>query len=66
VAQEIRRVRIEKAMRELVGSDRPTEEIALRAGFTSSPRMCEVFKRELGLSPGEYREQRKLQKNNGD
>ena len=61
VAQEIRRVRIEKAKRELTSSDRPISEIATRAGFTSNARLCEAFKREVGVTPGAYRGQRKTQ-----
>lgn len=62
VAQEIRRVRIERAKRELTGSDLATEQIATHAGFTSNSRMCEVFRRELGMTPSQYREQRKINK----
>lgn len=60
VAQEIRRVRIEKAKRELTGSELSVEEIATRAGFATNSRMCEVFRRELGMTPSQYREQRKI------
>jgi LacI family transcriptional regulator len=58
VAQEIRRVRIEKAKRELTNSDRSIHEIALRAGFKSNARLCDVFQREVGVSPSVYRTQR--------
>jgi LacI family transcriptional regulator len=63
VAQEIRRVRIEKAKRELAGGTRSIEEIAQRAGFTSATRLGEVFKREVGVTPREYRRERKTQGN---
>ncbi len=58
VAQEIRRVRIERAKRELTNTKRSMQEIARLAGFVSNVRLCEVFKREMGVSPGEYRKQR--------
>ncbi len=58
VAEEIRRVRVEKAKRDLAGSDLSVHEIAKRAGFTSNARLCEVFQREVGISPSEYRQQR--------
>lgn len=62
VAQEIRRVRIEKAKRELATSDLSIHEIALRAGFVSNTRLAEVFKREVGMSPSEFRGERNLRK----
>lgn len=58
VAQEIRRVRIERAKRELAGSDCSIGDIATRAGFTSRTRLYEVFKREVGVTPSAYRNQR--------
>lgn len=57
IAQEIRRVRIERAKRELVQGERSIMEIARHCGFGESKRMGEVFRRELGMSPGEYRKQ---------
>jgi len=58
VAQEIRRVRIEKSKRELATSDLSIQEIALRAGFASNTRLAEVFKRDVGMSPSEFRGER--------
>lgn len=58
IAAEIRRMRIERAKRELVQSDRPLADIARDSGFGESIRMCEVFRRELGMTPSEYRQQR--------
>jgi LacI family transcriptional regulator len=58
VAQEIRRVRVEKVKRELTGTDRPIHAIAQRAGFTSNARLCEAFRRDVGMSPRDYRKQR--------
>ena len=60
IAKEIRRVRIERAKRELVQSDRLIQNIARDVGFKTANRMCEIFKRELGVTPGEYRRQRQL------
>ncbi len=62
VAQEIRRVRIEKVKRELATSDLSIHEIALRAGFASNTRLAEVFKRDVGMSPSEFRGERNLRK----
>jgi LacI family transcriptional regulator len=55
VTEEIRRVRIEKAKRELAGSERSIHEIAVRTGFSSNGRLGEAFRRNVGISPSEYR-----------
>lgn len=60
IATEIRRVRTERAKRELVQSRRPLSAIARDVGFGKAMRMYEVFRRELGVSPSEYRKQRQL------
>jgi LacI family transcriptional regulator len=62
VGQEIRRARVERAKRELAGSDISIDEVAKRAGFTSNARLCEVFRRDVGMSPREYRRVRKPQR----
>ncbi len=62
IATEIRRVRIERAKRELTQSDRLLSEIARNVGFGETMRMYEVFRRELGVTPSEYRKQRQLKK----
>lgn len=59
VGQEIRRARVERAKRELAGSEISIDEVAKRAGFTSNARLCEVFRRDVGMSPREYRRVRK-------
>jgi LacI family transcriptional regulator len=58
IATEIRRVRIERAKRELARSDRTLDAIARDVGFGTIQRMYEVFRRELGIAPGAYRLQR--------
>jgi len=63
IATEIRRVRIERAKRELAQSKRRLSEIAREVGFGATMRMYEVFRRELGVTPSEYRKQR--QRENG-
>lgn len=60
IATEIRRVRIERAKRELAQSDRTLDAIAHDVGFGTIQRLYEVFRRELGVSPGEYRVRRQL------
>ena len=61
IAAEIQRVRIERAKRELAQSDRPINEIAQDVGFGRPMRMYEVFRRELGVTPREYRNQRQME-----
>ncbi|MGL6096213.1 MAG: substrate-binding domain-containing protein [Fimbriiglobus sp.] len=60
IAAEIRRVRIERAKRELTQSDRGLAEIARAAGFGTIQRLYEVFRREVGMGPREYRNQRQM------
>ncbi len=62
IATEIRRVRIERAKRELTQSDRPLSLIARDIGFGTIQRLYEVFSREMGISPGEYRKQRQTRR----
>lgn len=57
IATEIRRLRIERAKRELLYSEQSIAEIARKVGFGTSAQMCQVFQRELGISPGTYRKQ---------
>ncbi len=56
---EIRRVRIERAKRELAQGERSMKEIAQAVGFRDPMRMYEVFRRELGISPSQYRHERR-------
>ena len=58
VASEIRRARIERAKRQLAQGRRSLKEIAREAGFGSTMRMYEVFRRELGIAPSRYRRPR--------
>lgn len=60
IAGTIRRVRLERAKRELVQSNRSLKNIARDAGFGSAMRMYDLFKRELGMTPTEFRKQRRL------
>ena len=62
IVAEIRRVRIERAKRELVQSKRPLSDIARDVGFGATMRMYEVFCRELGITPSSYRKQRQMEK----
>lgn len=57
VATEIRRVRVERAKRELTYGDRSIADIADAVGFGSRIQFHQTFQRELGVSPSEYRKQ---------
>ena len=56
VSAEVRRLRLLKAKRLLVETDQMVKQIAWQSGFSDSIRMNEVFAREVGMSPSEYRE----------
>lgn len=60
VATEIRRVRLERAKRELAESSRSLSAIARDVGFGTAIRMCEIFRREFGITPSSFRNQRRL------
>ncbi|MDX1565133.1 MAG: substrate-binding domain-containing protein [Phycisphaeraceae bacterium] len=55
VGTEIRRVRLERAKRELTQNDRPLSDIARDVGFGTRIRMYQVFVRELAMTPSDYR-----------
>ena len=56
-AEEIRRVRIERAKRLLVETDAGMAADAQASGFSSANQLCETFRREAGVSPTRYRRQ---------
>jgi LacI family transcriptional regulator len=56
-AEEIRRVRIERAKRLLVETDAGMASVAQASGFSSANQLCETFRREAGVSPTRYRKQ---------
>jgi LacI family transcriptional regulator len=62
IATEIRRVRIERAKRELAQTDRALADVARAVGFGTVQRLHEVFVREVGVAPGAYRAQRQLRR----
>ena len=54
-AQEIRNVRIEKSRQLLLSSDDSINTISNKVGFTDSRPFVVFFKREVGVTPGEFR-----------
>ncbi|MCC7146237.1 MAG: XylR family transcriptional regulator [Phycisphaeraceae bacterium] len=59
-ADEIRRHRLEKAKRLLEATDIPLGQIAMDSGFTDAPRLSKVFRRELGMTPSQYRNRNRV------
>lgn len=59
VHRVICKTRIEQAKRLLLHSDQTIEQIARACGFTSQPRLNEVFHRLTGMAPSEYRHQKR-------
>lgn len=55
VGEYIRQLRVEHAAEALRTSPRTLAEIALDAGFADQSHFSNVFRREFGLSPSEYR-----------
>jgi LacI family transcriptional regulator len=61
VAEEIRRARIERVKQELADGKRTISEIAKLTGFKSNASLSVIFRREVGLTPSQYRAQRLIQ-----
>lgn len=57
VSDEIRRLRLAVAKRMLSEEDRQLSEIARQTGFGQQSNLTRVFRRELGVTPSDYRKQ---------
>jgi AraC family transcriptional regulator len=55
IGEYIRRLRIEQACREMSLPDSSLAQIALSAGFSDQSHFSRIFKRQMGISPAEYR-----------
>ena len=53
--EEIVRLRIEQVRNLLRDTDLSLDQIAARTGFTTSQYMLEVFRKTIGVTPGNYR-----------
>lgn len=58
IADEITRLRLERAKRRMVETDAPLKDVALDAGFRNSDHFYKVFARIEGMPPTQYREER--------
>jgi LacI family transcriptional regulator len=56
-AAEIRRVRLQRAKELLESTDWSIEQVSRAAGFSCSEAMIRLFRREIGVTPGGYRQQ---------
>jgi len=57
VTTEIGRLRIERVKRELTAGSDPIQVIARRTGFASTRTLNDQFRKRVGMSPREFREQ---------
>jgi AraC family transcriptional regulator len=55
----LRQLRIAHAARELARSARSIADIAVEAGFYDQSHFTNAFKRQLGVTPAEYRRETK-------
>jgi LacI family transcriptional regulator len=55
VMHEVRQAHVEAAKRLLATTTQTLPAIAAQSGFTTAALMSEAFRRETGLTPGEYR-----------
>ena len=59
IAEELTRLKVERVKRQLQETDATIEKLAWESGFTSGKQMAKTFKHAVGVSPSEYRRQRK-------
>ena len=59
IAEEITRLRLERAKRRLVETDAPLKEVAMDSGFPTANHFTKVFSRVEKISPTQYRAERK-------
>ena len=59
IAEELLRLKIERAKRQLADSEMSIKALALDSGFINGKQMGKTFTRVVGMSPREYRRQRR-------
>jgi two-component system response regulator YesN len=55
ITEQVNRTRIEEARHLLQVSNSTIEEIAKMVGFSDRSYFCKVFKKQVGLSPSDYK-----------
>jgi LacI family transcriptional regulator len=58
IADEINRLRLERAKRQLIGTKASVKDIATDTGFRNSDHFSKVFSRIEGISPSQFRSER--------
>ena len=58
IADEITRLRLERAKRRIVQTDAPMKDIAIETGFRNADHLYKVFSRVEGITPSQFREER--------
>lgn len=58
IAEEITRLRLERAKRRIVETDAPMKDVAMEAGFRNADHFYKVFSRVEGIPPSQFREER--------
>ena len=58
IADEINRLRLERAKRQLIGTKASLKDIAADTGFRNSDHFSKVFSRIEGISPSQFRSER--------
>lgn len=58
IAEEITRLRLERAKRRIVETDAPMKYVAVEAGFRNADHFYKVFTRVEGMTPSQFREER--------
>ena len=58
IAEEITRLRIERAKRRIVETDAPLKHVATECGFRNADHFYKVFSRIEGMTPSQFREER--------
>jgi AraC family transcriptional regulator len=55
MSEYVRKLRVERARKDLLATDQPLSTIALSTGFTDQAHFSRVFKQLTGLTPGAFR-----------
>lgn len=55
IGEYLAQCRVAEAQRLLISTDATTSDVAVRAGFGSTSRLYERFRRDTGMAPGAYR-----------
>ena len=53
----LNRIRVEKAAELLSSSEISVDQVALEVGFSDRKRFYQIFKREMGVTPGQYKKE---------